>query len=160
MLQLRVLINSYRKTYVLVHQELPPLPGELEDGDNDGYEHPAHQDNEDTTEVGEAELRAGSCPLRLAGPAAPHLLPPLDLQLLEDAVLLQCQDACRDGRGVGRVFRQSYAVSLAVQEPSQLPEVAVPLDVVLNAGRLHEEGVHPVLLPDPVQTWSDFTLQT
>ena len=105
MRQLRVLINAInRKTYVLVHQELPPLPGELEDGDDDGDEHAAHQDDEDTAEVCQTELGAGAATLRLAGAATSLLLPPLDLQLLQHAVLLQGEDARRDGRGVGRVL--------------------------------------------------------
>ena len=45
---------------------------------------------------------------------------------------------------------QGNSVALAVQQPSQLLQVADPLDVVLDGGGLHEEGVHAVLLPDPV----------
>ena len=55
-------------------------------------------------------------------------------------------------RGIFKIptFRQRYPVPLAVQQSSELLEVALPLDVVLDGRGLHEEGVEAVLLPHAV----------
>ena len=47
-------------------------------------------------------------------------------------------------------FRQSNSITLAVQQTSQLLQVAFPLHVVLDGRGLHEEGVEAVLLPHAV----------
>ena len=49
-------------------------------------------------------------------------------------------------------FWQRNAVTLAVQQAANLGELAIPLDVVLDGGSLHEEGVGAVLLDDAVET--------
>ena len=55
-------------------------------------------------------------------------------------------------RGIYKIptFRQRYPVPLAVQQSTELLEVALPLDVVLDGRGLHEEGVEAVLLPHAV----------
>ena len=58
----------------------------------------------------------------------------------------QSEEVCHDRL----TFRQSNSVTLAVQQTSQLLQVALPLHVVLDGRGLHEEGVEAVLLPDPV----------
>lgn len=90
----------YKFTHILIDCQLPSLPGKLKDGDDDGDQHAAEEDDEDAAEVGEAELRAAARCSELAGAAAALLLPPLDLQLLQYAALLQRQHARRDGRRV------------------------------------------------------------
>ena len=47
-------------------------------------------------------------------------------------------------------FRQSNSITLAVQQTPELFQVALPLHVVLDGRGLHEEGVEPLLLLDPV----------
>lgn len=42
---------------------------------------------------------------------------------------------------LGLTWRHGYAVSLGVQEPADLSEVAVPLDYVFDGGGFHQECV-------------------
>ena len=51
---------------------------------------------------------------------------------------------------VNLTWRQTDAISLVVEEPPPLGQLALPLDHVVHHGALHHEGVHPVLLQHPL----------
>lgn len=84
-------------------------------------------------------------------------------------LLNETDDALRDGGRIGGVLGHGDGVALAVKEPAQLPQIALPLqcdtlktllfvllishfdlDVVLDGCGLHEEGIEAVLLAHPV----------
>lgn len=46
--------------------------------------------------------------------------------------------------------RHSNPISLSIQPPPDLDQIAVPLHLVLYGGALHQEGVHPLAGDDPL----------